>query len=378
MKTLSVLVGDVRLGPYTVSAVGFATMARLARSRWLPTPIVRLASEPDAIAREVLRRNAGAVLRAGSRHYHSMWVADTGVAFAGALATLPRPYLVGLVMRMLGESRARHRVPTCFTSKKVADVPWPRCDGAPWLLRMVEQLGPHFTVEHADACRQIYADWSRANIDPDTGLIAWTVRGDWIDTTRRPSSTYSNLLALHTHRLAARLNWSGGWNLADRCEKNLLASRWHDGRLREDASGDPSLAGDAQALALYLADLPPVSLRKIARTTAASGLTSPIPLRARDRPRDLRLPLAALAGSYHEEAWSHLGWMWCVGLAKLGERDAMSELVLEDTVRKHGTFVEVLGQTGEPLVTRGMRSEIDFTMSAGLYLEWRELVRRDA
>lgn len=365
----------MRLGPYTASFEGLRTLARIAGTRLGRPAMPRRHGDPVEIARAVLRSNGGPVLSAGAHHFRAMWTADTGTAFAGALLELERGYLEPLVARMLRASARAGRVPVCFTARSHADVPWPRVDGAPWLIRMTEQLGERFAQAHETEARRVYERWASDHIDARTGLLAHEANGDWMDTAPRPSSTFSNVAALHAHGIAARWGWPDAPMHRARALDALLAERWREDHFVEDGSGVSSVGVDAHVLAMYFGDLPRDIRQAAARKIEALGLAAPVPLRARASSRMDDLPLTRMAGKYHEATWTHLGWMFCIGLEKLGIPSAAHAAKLERLVHVHGTFVETLDENGDPLETGWMRTEVDFTMSAGLYLEWRDLVQ---
>jgi hypothetical protein len=339
--------------------------ARRVRRAGVP----RLAApDPEAMAREVLRANAREVLRSGSGHFHDMWVADLGKAFAGATRELPREYLAGLLDRIVSVSARVGRVPTCFTPRGWHDLPWPRADSLPWLLHMVETLDdPAFLAERHGALRKTYADWAAATIDPATGLVRRDVTGDWMDTVPRPSSTYNNLMALRAAQAARRLDLGDAALDVDA----LLASRWTGTHLRDHAASGDYLSADANVPALYHGLLRADARRAIARALEASALVRPVPMRTREGAyaRDELPPLTRLAPSYHSTTWLHLGLMLANGLKREGAPWRHHVEAVEASVLAHGNFLETLDERGEPHRSRWLSTEHGFSMSAGLYLE---------
>jgi hypothetical protein len=142
----------------------------------------------------------------------------------------------------------------------------------------------------------------------------------------------------------------------------------------EDASADDVIAADANVLALYFGDLPQERLLDVAGALEASPLVAPVPCRMRAVPRPVELlpPLARLAPSYHETIWPHLGWMHCIGLARLGLPWRHRAAPLVQSALREGSFLETLDPEGRPHVSRYMATERDFTMGAGLCLELDE------
>lgn len=364
-------------GPYAWSFQGAQTLVDIVRDRQrvLRHGIPR--KEADSVgdvAAAVLRDNAGPVLAAGGGHFRAMWTVDLGKAFAGAMRVLPRDYLKGLVARILDESIRRDRVPTCFTPRGSHDAPWPRADNLPWLLHMADLLGPSFVGARERDLRRVYDAWARTCLDPATGLVRTRVRGDWMDTVPRPSSTYNNLCALHAHALARRWGFPDAEAAEVRATAALLLERWYEGFLRDHAEAGAYLSADANVPAFYFGVLPERERREMARTLEESALVRPLPLRTRTEPLPTRglPPLTRLVPEYHAAIWPHLGFMHAIGLKRLGLPWRHHADALERVVREHGTFLETLDPQGRPLLTRHLTTEYHFTMAAGLYLELTE------
>ncbi|MHB8603845.1 MAG: glucosidase family protein [Thermoplasmatota archaeon] len=361
----------MRLGRYSVDLEGVRTAWRMRATRASldRAQHVRHAGTPSEIARDVLRGNAGGVLRSGACHFLSMWIVDTGVAFRGAQRVLPETYLRGQVDRMLAVTRARKdRVPVCLSPRLAHDIPWPRADGLPWLLEILDALGGS---DADDGARRAYDRWRADVLDERTHAIRRDVWGDWVDTVPRPSSTYNNLCALRAHALAAKRDWPGASERRDALAAWLLRERFRDGRFVEDATGGDALAADAQVFALASHEIPRETRERVADTLAASAIAHPLALRARDPPRafeDLP-PFTQLVARYHDSTWMHLGWLYALGLKRLGRDWRAVAAPLETVVAREGTFLETLEPDGSPHASRWIATERDFTMSAGLYLE---------
>lgn len=365
----------MRLGHYALDPEGLRTLLAIAadRRRVARHGIPRLdGSTPEEIARLALQRNAGDVLSAGGGHFRAMWTADTGKAFRGAMRALPRDYLAGLVDRMVATSARVGRVPTAWTPRAHHDLPWPRADNAPWLLHMVDALADDELLARREAdIERLYAMWFAKHVDAATGLLKREVRGDWMDTVPRESSTYNNLCALHAYRIVERLGLKSAPSPYREAVDALVQQRWNGSYLRAHAAASDYLAADAVVPALYLDVMPAWAQRRMAQTLVDSELVRPVPLRARvGRPERSRLPaLTRLAAGYHATIWLHLGLMMCVGLKRLDMRWREHAAAIEATVHEHGTFLETLGLEGRPYVRRFLATEYHFSMSAGPYLE---------
>jgi hypothetical protein len=235
---------------------------------------------------------------------------------------------------------------------------------------MLERSGDDDLVAtHERTLKRVYQDWYDDTIDPETGLVRVHIRGDWVDTIRRPSSTYNNLLALRAYDVATTL----GLDVpapTRQATRSLLESRWTGGHLREHMSSGDDIVADANVPALYLDVLPESNRREIAATIERSGLASPYPIRLRERSSLEHAPgLTRLAASYHATVWVHMGLMYAAGRRKLGLswRDLVEPL--EAAAVRHGTWLETLRHDGAPYLSRFVATEYHFTMSAGLYLE---------
>lgn len=365
----------MRVGRYSLDPEAFASARRIAAdaARVRETGIPRALGEtPEEIARAVLADNARDVMRAGAGHFHLMWTADLGKAFEGALTALPREYLAAQVSRIVRASVKARRVPTCFSANDFHEIPWERSDNLPWLLHMVDRLDDAaFLDAHRRDLVRIYADWVERYVDARTGLIRRAATGDWMDTVPRPSSTYANLCALRAYEAAERIGIHDTPTYFEEAQRSLLGERWSGRSFRDHGRAGDYLSADANVPALYFGFLPGWCRRDIVDSIEASRLCDLVPMRTREGAYDAReLPLfSKLVPSYHSTCWTHLGFMYVVGLQR-EERPYSHHLArLEGTVRAHGNFLETLDGVDTPHATRFMATEYGFTMSAGLYLE---------
>lgn len=366
----------MRLGRYAVSWESLLALARLARdaARVRAEGIPRVQGEsPADVARAVLRANAREVLSAGAGHFHPMWVADFGKAFGGALLALDRAYLAALVSRIIRTSARVGHVPTCFTARGHHDAPWPRADNLPWLLHMVDRLAdPELVATHERDLAKAHADWTRAHVDPATGLVAERVVGDWMDTVPRPSSTYNNLCALRAFEVADRLDLDEAPTFGPEASRALLETRWTGTHLRDHARAGDYVSADAATPALYFGLFDEGTRRSMASAVARAGLLAPWPMRTREGAWDAaELPFMTrlLVPSYHSTVWLHLGAMHVVGLKRLGLPFADEQARFERVAIEHGNFLETLDANGTPHASAFLATEYGFSMSAGLYLE---------
>lgn len=366
----------MRLGPYEVlpeTALGvWLNLADSLRTIALGWP--RKTGSPADMARETLRDNARAVLHAGTGHFRFMWAADFGKTVRGAWDTLGPDYLGGLIDRMTDESSRHGYVTTCFRESRGFDMPWPRADGLPWLVFAHEErrrrAGRVPGAARLQALQALIDRYEDAHIED--GLIAASVTGDWVDTVRRPSSTYNNLCCLMMLRLAPGLGLRTRHD-ADAFEKALVASRWRAQGFLTDAHGVETPSADAAVLALYLGLLDAPRREALAVWLESGGLLDPVPMRcAAGRSGAHVPPLTRLTGGYHLSRWLHLGLMALNGLRRHGRDVSARREAVERVFRRHGQVVEAVHDDGRPYLSLFLSCERGLSMAAGQYLELME------
>lgn len=362
------------VGPYDVTPEMFAGLALNTLDSWrvclfgLPRAPE---SAPAAIAAGALRRNARAVLWAGEGHFRFMWVADFGKALTGAWDVLGAVYLGGLIERMTLESARLGRVPSCFRAARGFDMPWHRGDGLPWLVFAHAELslrrgrGPD---EDQRRALQGLLDAYESEWLTD-GLLSVRMRGDWVDTIRRPSSTYNNLCVLMMLRRAPELGLRARTD-ADAFAARLLEGRWRGDGFRDHARTD-ALSVDAAVVALYLGSYPRDILAAAADGLEALKLDEPWPMKVAARAYDPRtVPwLTRLAPGYHRAHWLHLGLLWLNGRRRLGRDVARGRAAVEELILRHGVVPEAVEPDGSPYRSFFLSCERGLSMAAGQYLE---------
>jgi hypothetical protein len=327
---------------------------------------------PAEIAAGALRRNAGAVLRAGEGHFHFLWVADFGKSLAGAWGTLGVDYLAGQIERVTDESARLGRVPSCLRAARGFDMPWHRGDGLPWLVHAHAQLARRRGRGPDDArlgALQTLLDRYEAEWVEPGGLLSERMTGDWVDTVRRPSSTYNNLCVLDMLRRAPALG------LRPRTDADEFAALLLKDRLRGDAFRDharteaPSV--DAVVAALYLESFPREVLEPVAARLEALRLDEPYPMlcAAGEYDPDTVPLLTRLASGYHRARWLHLGLMWLNGLKRLGRDVSARRAAVEELFLRHRAVPEAVDESGAPYTSFFLSCERGLTMAAGQYLE---------
>lgn len=364
------------VGPYDFTPELFYTVAVQAFDSWrvLLRGVERApgGGTPAAIAAGVLRRNAGPVMRAGHGHFWPMWPSDFGKTFAGAWGTLGEDYLRGQAALMTRESARLGRVTSCFRPGRGFDMPWWRGDNLPWLIwcwaeiKARSRKGPD--AEQTKALQRLLDDYQEKHLEPG-GLVSRRVTGDWVDTIRRPSSTYNNLCVLMMLRRAGEIGLKTKYG-ADAFAERLLADRWRGDFFRDHADTE-AMSVDATVAALYLRSYGPEILNQAADRLAAEKLDEPWPMRCAAGAYDpSTVPLATrLAPGYHRAHWLHLGLMWLNGLQKLGRDVSKGRAAVETLIARHGHVLEAVNEDGGPYKSLFISCERGLSMAAGQYLE---------
>lgn len=364
------------VGPYDVTPEMLKTVVVQAVDSWR---VIAHGAErapgggtPREIAAGVLRRNAGPVFRAGEGHFWPMWPADFGKTFAGAWGVVGGGYLRQQVEWMTRESARLGRVTACFSERRGFDMPWWRGDSLPWLVWSWAELAARTKAGPDDGDRarlqRLLADYEDRWLEPG-GLLSRRVTGDWVDTIRRPSSTYNNLCVLMMLRRADEVGLktkSGPDAFAER----LLADRWRGTHFRDHADTE-AMSVDGAVAALYLRSYGPEVLGPAADRIAAEGLDRPWPMRCAAGAYDpATVPwVTRLAPGYHRAHWLHLGTMWLNGLQRLGRDVSAGTAAVDALIARHGHVLEAVEADGRPYTSPFISCERGLSMAAGQYLE---------
>ncbi len=364
------------LGPYDLTPELFYTLVVQTLDSWRVIVYgVERAPEggtPAEIAKGVLRRNAGPVLRAGHGHFWPMWPSDFAKALAGAWGTLGEEYLRGQTALMTRHSARLGRVTSCFREGRGFDMPWWRGDNLPWLIYCWAEIkarsgrGPD--AEQTAALAGLLADYEGRWLEPG-GLLSRRVTGDWVDTIRRPSSTYNNLCVLMMLRRAPEIGLEPKTD-ADAFSKRLLEDRWRGDHFRDHADTE-AMSVDGAVVALYLGSFGPDILGKAADRLAAEKLDEPWPMRCSTGEYDpSTVPwVTRLAPGYHRAHWLHLGSMWLNGLRKLGRDTNKGRAAVSALIERYGHVLEAVNADGTPYESFFISCERGLSMAAGQYLE---------
>jgi hypothetical protein len=327
------------------------------------------------LARNVLRKNIinKRTILAGWGHFRLMWVADTAVAFAGLKQVLPKQALRRIIQHIIDASHRKGYVTAVFSDDRAIDIPYHRGDSLPWLLYMCDKYvdwykDKTFLKKNKSKIQSLIAAYEKQAIGKD-GLIAESMRGDWADTLRRPSSTWNNIMELYVLRFANTYKFALS-KIPKNLEKLIIAKRLKGTFLIDHAGSNlPSI--DGMILALYLGVFGR-ALRKRFAQFLQSGTVGRFPSAATTKafPKKLvSLVSRLVAPGYHTSAsWIHLGLMRVNGYKKLGISYKESLTTIESVVERYGNFIEIVNDKGE-IFRSGITSEYGFTMSAGQYLE---------
>lgn len=361
----------MRVAGYEINRASIVGVFRLLKSslRYHLFGIPKIDEDsPEAIAKVILKRNCNEIIYAGGSNFRYEWVVDTGIAFRGLKKVLPKKKLSAIVGRILNESYAKGYVPCVFSKGSSYDTPYRRADNLPWLFYMLDELGELEDMEKRPKLKRLYENWIEENFDKHRAMVKTEVKGDWMDTILRPSSTYNNLCALKLFRLAERLGFK---SYAKELEEALFKSRWTGSYFKDfEGSGD-WISGDANAIALYFQLFDESIRNKIADALEASGLLEPIPIKVRPGYYEPELwgLLTALNPTYHSSAWLHIGLMVLNGFKALGRDYQRYKKSVDDAVMLYRNFLEVFDENGKPWHTPFHVTEWELTMAACQYLE---------
>ena len=328
------------------------------------------------IAIAVLQKNAKKVLHAGQGHFRYMWVTDFGKCLPGAYLALSNEYIEHLIEEMIECSAKMGYVPTCFVWRgnlRGFDMPYARADNLPWLMHAIrvhcERTGSRELVaKYGKALRQLISKWEAEHLQD--GLVARSIKGDWMDTVLRPSSTYNNLCALYMFQTAGLLGIPCQTD-PKAFEARILKDRWRGDHFIDFADTDrPSV--DAAVLTLYLELFNAKVRHAAADWLEQSGLTKSLPIHAAADPYPQKMLslVARVSPQYHSSVWLHLGAMYINGLHKLGRKEATGyRRAFEDLIVRHGNVLETLNPVGRHYKTTLHATEYGLSMAAGQYLE---------
>lgn len=365
----------MNLGGYSLTPEAFtsAAMNVFDALRLRVKGVPRLAGDsPVEIAKEALKANAGKILRAGSGHFHYLWVSDFAKALRGAEKILSPSYLRGQIEHMLRCCAKQGRVTSCYSSYRGFDMPYSRADSLPLLIYSVWEYcrwvgDKRLFEEYSELLTRLISEYEKTHLRE--GLLPDAVTGDWMDTILRPSSTYNNICVLKM-LLSARDLGMKTITPPETFSQRLIEERWRDGRFI-DFSGTQEPSVDSAVFSLYFGLFDAPKRQALIDFLENSGLTQPYPIRVslRDHDASLKPLLTKLTPRYHSSIWLHLGLMYLNSLKRAGKDINVYKSRVDGLIMKHRQILEVLDRHGEPYQAWINGSEVGLTMAAGQYLE---------
>lgn len=328
-------------------------------------------------AKIVLRKNLknNKVLYAGWGHYKLMWLADLGVAFKGLSLACNHNNLKSILEHILKISLENNKIFSCYSLKKGSDIPYERADSLPWLIYCLYQYevitkDKNLVKKYRNFLQEQIINFELKYLDSE-GIIKNNVTGDWIDTIKRPSSTWNNLCTLKLLYLSRKLNFKTKFNPVE-IEKKLLQKRIFKNYLT-DYSGSKDASVDGSALALYFKIFSKKIRSLIYKKMEGLDIFDPCLARASiiNYPASFKPILTRLtAEGFHQTArWPHLGLMILNGLKNIGTERKDYFMKINSVMLKHSNFLETVDRKGNILTTL-LTSEYGFSMTAGQYLEY--------
>lgn len=345
--------------------------------RLLGIPKIKAKNHID-LAQKVLRTNLkDNLLLSGAGHYKYMWISDLGIAFEGAKNVFPKKTLQSTLEHILDLSLRNGKIFSCYSYTRGADIPWKRTDSLPWLIycfcKFHNLKGIKPLKKYMPLLQNLILDFERENLDSN-GMIKSNLTGDWMDTIKRPSSTWSNICVLKMLTLARNMDFKTKFDPKE-LEKSLLTNRFKKNYLT-DYLGSQQLSVDAIVLALYFEMFPKRIRRILAKSLKKLDIFNPCPIKPSiiNYPSSFKPFLTKItANSFHQTAtWLHLGLMYLNGLKKLGIGDKSGIKKINEILSKHSNILETVDSGGKSLQTI-LTSEYGFTMTAGQYLEYINL-----
>ncbi len=328
---------------------------------------------PLEIARYILIQNAQDVLLSGAGNFRFMWVGDFGMAVKGVELTLDQQYIASLISLMIQESTKVGRALAVYTPHKGFDMPYYRADSLPWLIysvsEFVRKTGKETLFQdNKEKLQSLLTRYEETHFS--NGLLDTSLCGDWMDTIKRPSSTWSNICALQMLKDAKQLGLEVKINPTT-LEERILEKRWHPRGYFVDYEGTELWGVDASILALYFQLFPKHIHESIINKIEISGLTHPLPILAASRThsKKIMMPLTHLTSGYHSVIWLHLGLMYLNGLSKMGFDISHYKSEIDRYIMHYRNILETFDPHGEPYKTFFHVTEYSFTMAAAQYVE---------
>jgi hypothetical protein len=330
------------------------------------------------LATTVIKENAGDVFIAGKSHFRYMWITDLGIAINGAKSVLAASYLMGQLQRVIDDSSRLGYVPTCFSKNHGFNMPFKRQDNFPCLIHSLYSLrncdkkenysdNEHPDMYNGEKIKQLYAQYLNDYFDKETHLLRNDATHDWMDTVKRPSSTFSNLLLLNMFKQYGEM--FGGKTYYKECEKALLDSRWMDNYFIDYDNCGKYLCADANVPVLYFDLFSDSIKRKIYDTMESSELLDVCPMKTRQGLYKGGFLSMKWANDYHSVIWPHLGLMYMNGLKTLGKPYESHLEKMESILWKYKNFLEVIDMESKPYLVPLFTTDYGFSMAAGQYLE---------
>jgi hypothetical protein len=339
-----------------------------------------IASDVPEMARKIIKENAKDVFIAGKTHFNYMWITDMAVAFKGIKKVLPHSYLRKQLQRIIDKSCILGYVPTCYSKTKNFNMPFKRQDNFPSLIHALYYLDKEPNVKEdpdlEEVCsfiknkeniKSLYEKYMQNYYDFDNNLLRQDAIHDWMDTIKRPSSTFSNLFLLNMFKQYEELFKEN--TPYKECEKALLEKRWNGEYFIDYDNCGSYLCADANVPALYFNLFSRQIQDKICDCIESSELLSPVPMKTRQGEYECTFIAVLWAKNYHSLIWPHLGLMYLNGLKRMHRPYEAHLKRFEKNALEYKNFLEVLDMKAKPFSAPFFVTEHSFSMAAGQYLE---------
>lgn len=369
----------MRLTKYSLSRDSFFMIKNILfdtiRIRFRGVPKIN-GKDLNEIARFILKKNLNdGILFSGFGHYKLMWVADLGMAFRGLYLVAGKEQIKLVLERILNTVSKHKKAFSCYRFNRGSDIPFERVDSLPWIIYCLYEHGTlsgdnGLLRKYKPQLQILLEKFERDYLDKN-GMVKRSATGDWMDTVKRPSSTWNNLCVLKMLTLAKKMRFQVKTEIKT-LEKKLLADRFKNNNL-VDYHGTSQPGIDGMILAVYFELFNKAIRHKISDSLEKMNIFHPYPVRAsiaKYPSSFIPIVTTLTAHGFHEKAhWPHLGLMFLNGLSKINRRSDRHFENLVTLFTKYGNFLETVSGKGTVLKTF-LSTEYGFSMTAGQFLEY--------
>lgn len=320
----------------------------------------------EEVAPALVRARANRGFRAGS-HFSGLWPRDLCFAAVGITE-------LGFANELreaadIAIERLDDTFYTDFHASFEVATPAEGVDTFPALVILLHEADG--LTERAEALASLAALHRDRFFDEDLAIV--TGHGSsWWDSAADPREAYNTamLLAALERLEACGVDTVYAGDLSA-IRDGFRTAFWNGAYLNETRQSEV-LACDANVVALYFGLLSPEEASAVIGSLAELQTEHGLKLREQPFARSDVRPAFRLHPDYHYHIWPWNSYMYAIGARRYGEHGAAASEIerIERVLRHYGNFLEVVTLDGRPYVKRGYASAEDFTVAAGLWLEY--------